>query len=164
MKPGETMRSVFLRGSSNGVREMRKRVEELIAERTTGGAPRDRVQKDNLTKTRDHSDYSFILKVAVPNDKVGIIIGRGGITIKSIQDRTGAHVQIPAGPDEDNITLRTLSIGSDSREAVEAAQMEIFMVLQQQQQQQMQAVAAVPTVIYVSIPDDKVGVIIGKVF
>lgn len=161
MKPGDTTRSVFLRGSTNGVREMRKRVEELIAERTTGGTPR--VQKDSLSKTRDHSDYSFILKVAVPNDKVGIIIGRGGVTIKSIQDRTGAHVQIPTGPDEDNITLRTLSIGSDSREAVEAAQMEIFMVLQQQQQQQLQAVASAPTVIYLSIPDDKVGVIIGKV-
>ena len=153
MKPGETLRKVTLRGTPSAVEEMRRRIEDLIAERSNERGRRD------APKSRDHSDYSYILKVAVPNEKVGVIIGKGGIVIKAIQDRTGSHVQIPAQADDDNPSVRTLSIGAESREAVEACQMEIFMVLQQQQQQ---TAAAPMNVMYISIPDDKVGVVIGK--
>ena len=47
-------------------------------------------------------DHPFIVKLPVPNDKVGIIIGKGGMTIKGIQERSRATVQIPPGADEDN--------------------------------------------------------------
>ena len=30
--------------------------------------------------------------LAVPEDKVGRVIGRGGVTIRGIQERSGAHV------------------------------------------------------------------------
>ncbi len=153
MKPGETLRRVTLRGTPAAVDEIKTRIENLIADRLN-----ERGRRDGA-KTRDHSDYSYILKVAVPNEKVGVIIGKGGIVIKAIQDRTGSHVQIPPQADDDNPSVRTLSIGAESREAVEACQMEIFMVLQQQQQQ---TAAAPMNVMYISIPDDKVGVVIGK--
>lgn len=164
MKPGETMRTVTLRGSAGGVQELKRRVEELVAERArpTGISQTARpAQPQN--KEQDHA---FILKVAVPNDKVGLVIGKGGVTIKAIQDRTFCNVLIPPNADEDNLSVRTLSIGGDSREAVEACQMEIFMTLQQHQQQQvqqqMQAAATAPSVMYMTVPDDKVGIIIGK--
>jgi len=32
-------------------------------------------------------DHPFVVKLPVPNDKVGIIIGKGGMTIKGIQVR-----------------------------------------------------------------------------
>eukprot|EP01042_Synura_sphagnicola_P003002 gene3002-3681_t len=155
MKPGETLRSIVLKGSAEAVREAKKRVDDLILERTT---PQHAQNKQLLQKNRE-LDHSFIIKLPVPNDKVGIVIGRGGVTIKGIQERTQAQVQIPQGPDEDNPAIRTLSVGADTREAAEAAQMEIFLVLQQHQ---MQASMPPPNSVFIAVPDDKVGIIIGK--
>lgn len=93
-----------------------------------------------------------------------LIIGKGGVTVKMIQDKTFSQVQIPPNPDEDNPAVRTLSIGAETREAVEACQLEIFNTLQQQQQQQLMGVSAYqpPAAFTMIIPDDRVGVVIGK--
>lgn len=43
-----------------------------------------------------------IVELRVPADRVGLIIGRGGETIKRLQDETGAHIQVgkeAEGPD-----------------------------------------------------------------
>jgi transcription antitermination factor NusA-like protein len=36
----------------------------------------------------------IIVELRVPADRVGLIIGRGGETIKRLQDETGAHIQV----------------------------------------------------------------------
>lgn len=81
-----------------------------------------------------------------------------------IQDKTYSQVQIPPQPDEDNPNVRTLSIGAETREAVEACQLEIFNTLQQQQQQLLSGMSAyqAPAAFRMTIPDDRVGVVIGK--
>lgn len=149
MKPGDTMRSVCLRGTEGGVAEAKRRVDDLVKEKLTGSKPKGEAMIDN---------YAFVMKVAVPNDKVGIIIGKGGATVKAIQDRTMCHIQIPPGPDEDNNAVRTLSICGDTRETVDAGQMEIASVLQQQAQQ----ASAPQNAMFMIVPDDKVGIIIGR--
>ena len=58
--------------------------------------------------------------------------------------------------------MRTLTIGADNKEAVDAAQVEIFMTLSNQQQQVQQLYNASATSLHVIVPDDKVGLIIGK--
>ena len=155
MKPGETLRSIILRGAPDAVAEAKKRIDDLISERMQPQS--NRLQA--LGNRNKEQDYSFIIKIPVPNDKVGIVIGKGGATIKSIQERTHANIQVPQGPDEDNIAVRTLSVGADTREAAEAAQMEIFLVLQQQQQS---ANIPPPNSVFITVPDDKVGIIIGR--
>lgn len=150
MKPGETLRSVILRGTEAGVAEAKRRVDDLVKEKLMGV---------KTTKQVEQMDsYNFVLKVPVPNDKVGVIIGKGGAIVKGIQERTNVLVHIPPGPDEDNKAIRTLSICGDTRESVDTAQMEIFVTLQQQQQQTIAPVNA----LYLVVPDDKVGVIIGR--
>ena len=37
--------------------------------------------------------------IAVPDDKVGLIIGKGGVTIKDIQSRCRVKIQIPPSAD-----------------------------------------------------------------
>jgi len=157
MLPGDTHRSIMLRGETDAVAEAKRRIDDVINERMQPMQSKQSTVQQNTKKELDN--YSFILRIPVPNDKVGVVIGRGGITIKMIQEKTRAHVQVPTGPDEDNQEVRTLSVGADSREAAEAAQMEIFMVLQQQQ---MQANAPAANSVLLQVPDDKVGVIIGR--
>lgn len=149
MKPGETLRSIVLRGPYDGVVEAKRRIEDTVKERLNYG-------KGTKDGKKELENFSFILKFPVPNDRVGIIIGKGGATVKAIQDKTGAHVHIPQSPDEDNPSLRTLSIGADSREGVETAQVEIV--------QAMQSTSNQPAAnsIYITVPDERVGVIIGK--
>jgi predicted PilT family ATPase len=54
------------------------------------------------------------------------------------------------------------SVGGETKEAVEAAQMEIFLALQQNVQQSASAVISIANTINILVPDDKVGLIIGK--
>lgn len=117
MRPGDTLRSVTLTGSEGGVREAKRLVDELIAEKLhgmggTGAGREERKPKDN----QDQLDrYAMILKVAVPNEKVGLIIGKQGATVKAIQEKTMTFVHIPATADEDDRNVRTLSIAGDTR-------------------------------------------------
>jgi far upstream element-binding protein len=173
MRPGETLRSIVLKGRHDAVLECKRMIDEIISNRqqqapNTFGQP-----KFFVTREMDHA---FVVKVQVPNDKVGVIIGKGGMTIKSIQERSRAQIQIPSNPDEDNPNLRTLSIGADSKEAVDMAQTEISNALaaqamgsqlavtgpSQYQPQQQSFPSTAAAAMYLTVPDDKVGVIIGK--
>lgn len=68
------------------------------------------------------------LQVPVPNDKVGLVIGRGGQTIKGIQERTQANIQIPGEADANDRSVRTIQI-TGSKEAADAAQNEVYQLL-----------------------------------
>lgn len=162
MLPGETLRSIVLKGTPSNVNEAKSRIDEIINAQIAknSGVSSDRGGGDRGNSAGRELDHAFVVKLPVPNDKVGIIIGRGGMTIKAIQERTRAHVQIPLTPDEDNPQARTLSIGGDTKEAVDGAQMEIFMCLQTHAQQSAQNSAS--NALLMLVPDDKVGIIIGK--
>lgn len=155
MKPGETLRSIIIKGPPDGVNEAKRRIDDIIAAQ---------MAKMNPTSNNNQKELNmaFVVKLPVPNDKVGIIIGKGGMTIKGIQERTRTNVQIPLGPDEDNPSVRTLSIGGDTKEAVDGCQMEIFMTLQQQQQNAANTYNSSANTMPVIVPDERVGIIIGK--
>lgn len=154
--PGDTSRKVTLKGLHQGnVEEVRKKIEETVQIRqaalATGNASNNELQ------------MPFVLKLRVPNDKVGLVIGKSGLTIKAIMERSRAKVIVPVVPDDDDPTVRTLTIGAERKDFVDAAQLEIYQILQQQQQHvQMQQAITQATPIYLQIPDDRVGVIIGK--
>lgn len=157
MAPGSTNRSITLKGTPDQVAELKRRIDEIIA---VASAPR----LGSRSNSGPRMDHAFVIKLQIPNEKVGIIIGRQGSTLRGIQDRTRAIIQIPTVPDEDNPDMRTISIGADIKDDADAAQMEIFQTLQQSGQaqlQQMQA-AAPTTAVCIAIPDDKVGLLIGK--
>jgi far upstream element-binding protein len=157
MKPGETMRSIVLKGVQDNVHEAKKRIEEIVSQRVAQlrGNTGNNQQKDEM-------NHAFIVKLPVLNDKIGIVIGKGGSTIKGIQDRTKTIVKIPHGPDEDNPQVRTVLIGGDSKEGVDACQMEIFLALQMQQQSAQMAYNSIANAMNVVIPDDKTAIVIGK--
>lgn len=158
MKPGETLRSIVLKGSKDNVNEAKKRIDDIIQTQQTkmggGVSTNSNIQKE--------LDLPFITKLPVPNDKVGIIIGKGGMTIKGVQERTRSTVQIPQGPDADNPAVRTLIIGAETQDSVIQAQQEILLVIQAQHQNALNAYNAPSNSLAVIVPDDKVGIVIGK--
>lgn len=154
MLPGETHRSIFLKGSRDVVQQLREKIDDIINAKLNPGA------KFGLNSLKD-LDHPIVMKVPVPNDRVGYIIGKGGMNIKNIQEKTRTTVFIPQGPDDNDPNTRTLSIGADSRDAAEAAHAEIYSILQLYQQTHNLS-SANSTSMAICVPDDKVGIIIGK--
>jgi len=76
---------------------------------------------DNQSLPAGHTERNH----TIPNDKVGLVIGKGGATIKQIQTTTGARLQIPAEPDPGSSPpTRTISI-TGGGQAIEQAIQEI---------------------------------------
>ncbi len=108
----------------------------------TGASPQEQKVQEALAMGHQ------LIQIQVPDADVGLIIGKMGSTIQSIQDRSGgASIQIPPHGDADNPTMRTVSITHPSMEGANTARQIIEDILrskpsfahqhnQQQQQQQ----------------------------
>ena len=68
--------------------------------------------------------------LAVPSDSVGLVIGKGGATIRSLQEQTGAHIQVPSASEAQD-GQRTLHITHPQRAGAEQAQRLIQDLVQQ---------------------------------
>jgi hypothetical protein len=74
-------------------------------------------EKVRLALAQGHA----LLQLPVPTEHIGLVIGKAGSNLKMVQDRTGAHVQIPPTPDVDNPSIRTCNITCPTMEgALEA--------------------------------------------
>jgi far upstream element-binding protein len=103
------------------------------------------------------------LCVAIPGDRAGAVIGRGGTTIKQIQARTGTHVDVPREGDAGNPAVRTVVITGSSLAACEAARAEVLAALQQHD---TPAGGAPPppghAIFHATVSDERAGALIGK--
>lgn len=108
--PNSNVRDVTLAGTPEQVQLGRSEIERLVEAQATGQKAVPIDVPGMVTRV-----------ITVPNSMVGIVIGRGGETIKGIQARTGARVQVSkdATAPEREITL------SGNDQAVGYAQHEI---------------------------------------
>mmetsp|Transcript_5977 Transcript_5977/g.16992 ORF Transcript_5977/g.16992 Transcript_5977/m.16992 type:complete len:777 (+) Transcript_5977:126-2456(+) len=70
-----------------------------------------------------------LVKVEVPDADVGLIIGKGGSTIKYIQETTGSSVQIPHSATPENPAARSISITCPTEQGAEAAKTQILNII-----------------------------------
>ena len=70
----------------------------------------------------------------VPDADVGLVIGKGGMQIKLIQEKSGANIQIPQMADTDNPAVRTVNITHQNKEGAEFAKTMIEEVLREKAQ------------------------------
>lgn len=103
-------------------------------------------------------------KVDIPNARVGVVIGKGGETIKYIQQQSGARIQITRDADHNpNLPVRMVEL-MGSPEQISRAEQLIHDVI-------AEADAGVPSYgsqnsvgepVHISVPNNKVGLIIGR--
>lgn len=144
MMPGQTQRVITLTAPTKESIDMcRGLIESMVADRirttnssatlgsamSTGGNPQQ--IKLNEALGAGHS----LVTVRVPDSDVGLIIGSKGTTIRSIQDRSGANIQIPQVADPDNPTVRTVSITHPHVEGANVAKQLIEELLASKAQQ-----------------------------
>ena len=117
MAPGETKRQITPKGTPACVASLKRRIQEVVD---------NALQPKTNSRTMTPLESPFIVKLSIPNDKVGLIIGKAGVTLRAIQDRNRVIMQIPTQPDENRPDMRTVSIGANTKDDAEAAQAEIF--------------------------------------
>uniref|UniRef100_A0A0A0K828 RNA-binding protein Nova-1 n=2 Tax=Cucumis sativus TaxID=3659 RepID=A0A0A0K828_CUCSA len=115
--PQSLTRDVELMGTSEQVSRAEQLINEVIAEADSGGSASTTNQAINSSQP---GVEQFVMKI--PNNKVALVIGKGGETIKSIQSKSAARVQIiPLHlPPGDTSTERSVYING-LKEQIESA-------------------------------------------
>ncbi|KAF7817398.1 far upstream element-binding protein 1-like [Senna tora] len=116
--PNSPTRMVELMGTPDQIATAEKLINEVLAEAEAGGSG---IVARRLTGQT--GSEQFVMKI--PNNKVGLVIGKGGETIKNMQAQTGARIQvIPLHlPPGDTSTERTLQIDGTSEQIESAKQL-----------------------------------------
>ncbi|KAF7824964.1 far upstream element-binding protein 2-like isoform X1 [Senna tora] len=121
--PHSTSRPVELIGSLDSIEKAEKLISAVIAEADAGGSPA--LVARGLSSAQAAAGAEQI-QIQVPNEKVGLIIGRGGETIKGLQTKSGARIQvlIPQHLAEgDDSKERTVQVTGDKRQVEIAREM-----------------------------------------
>ncbi|XLS61013.1 hypothetical protein HN51_015241 [Arachis hypogaea] len=109
--PQAATRSVEPIGSSESIYKAEKLISAVIAEADAGGSPA--LVASGLSPAQATMGSEQI-QIQAPNEKVGLIIGRGGETIKGLQMKSGAYIQlIPQQlPEGDDSKERTVQVSN----------------------------------------------------
>ncbi|OMO79071.1 hypothetical protein COLO4_24569 [Corchorus olitorius] len=108
-------RPVEIIGTLSSITMAEKLINAVIAEADAGGSPSLVARGLATTQAAGAADQ---IEIQVPNEKVGLIIGRGGETIKGLQTRSGARIQlIPQHlPEGDGSKERTVRVTGDKKQ------------------------------------------------
>lgn len=156
MAPGATERMISITGPPAGVIQARQQIMTMVESR------RAELNRDAGVPTAPSAGGAMTasgvieLRVPVPDERVGVVIGRGGATIRAIEAKTGARVQVPREADAGNPTVRTICITAPSHAAADAAQTEIYATLSDTDH------VARENMHQMKIPNDRAGMIIGR--
>ncbi|MQL89899.1 hypothetical protein Taro_022473, partial [Colocasia esculenta] len=115
--PNSQTRSVELTGTTEQVTKAEQLINDVLKEAEAGGSGIISARKFGSTQV---GSEQFVM--IVPNNKVGLVIGKGGETIKNMQAKSGARIQIiPLHlPPGDPSTERTVQIDG-TKEQLESA-------------------------------------------
>ncbi|KAG9455604.1 hypothetical protein H6P81_000112 [Aristolochia fimbriata] len=118
--PYAVSRPVELIGSLESITKAEQLIKDVIAEADAGGSPSLVARGFGTAQTGSEQ-----VQIQVPNEKVGLIIGKGGETIKNLQTRSGARIQlIPQHrPDGDQSKERTVRVTGNKKQIETAREM-----------------------------------------
>jgi far upstream element-binding protein len=132
---GESERQVTLTGEDDQIQLARDMIQQIVRDSNVGGYDASSYGGDGAESQ---------LTVTVPSHRVGLVIGRGGETIRDLEQRSGAKIKVLPEKSGDHPSERTVAI-SGNKGATEKAKMMVEDIVNsqpsqvQQQQQKMNA-------------------------
>jgi len=124
--PSAMERPVSLRGNPDAVQRAKQEINRVLSEKQQQNNQQQSSQQYGPGGGGGSSSSGASLSIKVPNTQVGLIIGKQGTTIKSIQERTGANLNIPPAADVDDPMNRTITITAPSMQQVRCFYCQIF--------------------------------------
>jgi far upstream element-binding protein len=200
LQPGQTHRVITLQATNQAsIDRCRGMIESMVQDRIrsaggdrggghhhndragagNGGGPPAATTADAKVNEALAAGHKLVT-VEVPDADVGLIIGKAGSTIKSIQEATGSAVQIPPSGNSENPLVRIISITNPTEEGALAAKLQIENVLKSKPSYAPGAstthinsgtissdntrvnIGPPQVTIHVTIPDKDVGLCIGR--
>ncbi|KAL5709558.1 hypothetical protein ACHQM5_020234 [Ranunculus cassubicifolius] len=127
--PYAPSRPVELTGSLESINKAETLIKDVIAVADGGGSPSLVAKGFGTVQGSGAADH---IQFQVPNEKVGLIIGKGGETIKNLQTRSRTRIQlIPQHlPEGDQSKERTVRVTGDKKQ-IEVARNMITEVMSQ---------------------------------
>ncbi|XP_020249772.1 far upstream element-binding protein 2-like isoform X3 [Asparagus officinalis] len=127
--PSSSSRPVELIGTLENINKAEQMIKDVIAEAVAGGSPALVARGFGAAQSS-----SEVHEMQVPNEKVGVIIGKGGETIKTLQTKSQARIQIIPQhlPEGDLSKERTVRITGNKKQ-IESAKIMIMEVMNQMQ-------------------------------
>ncbi|KAJ4903032.1 KH domain-containing protein [Raphanus sativus] len=121
--PNAATRTVDLTGTQDQISRAEELINEVLQDAETGGQAGSGGGGSRRMMGGQPGADQFVMKI--PNNKVGLVIGKGGETIKSMQANTGARIQvIPLHlPPGDPTPERTLQIDGTTDQIEHAKQL-----------------------------------------
>ena len=178
MQPGQGLRIITIQATTKeAIDACRSIIDTMVTERVrnnnnnNGGAYGNSTGGSGGTSQEARLREAIaaghaVVQVEIPDADVGLIIGRGGSTIKGIQDRSGANVQIPQAGDPSNPSVRTVNITHPSQDGAEMAKKMVQDILDSKMSNNHGGGPAIGgpnhVTVMVEIPDKDVGMCIGR--
>ncbi|KAJ3378150.1 Far upstream element-binding protein 1 [Entophlyctis sp. JEL0112] len=108
--PRQGFKTVNIQGTDAQIEESKRMIDDIVSGKVMvgSGAPIGHVPPGQLLE-----------EIKVPNDRVGLVIGKGGESCKAIQNQYGVKLQFEQVPDANG--ERTIKIYGSSREAIQGA-------------------------------------------
>ncbi|XP_036398678.1 RNA-binding protein Nova-1 isoform X2 [Megalops cyprinoides] len=119
--PGTTERVCLIQGTVEALNAVHGFIADKIREMPQNVAKTEPVSILQ-PQTTVNPDRIKQVKIIVPNSTAGLIIGKGGATVKAIMEQSGAWVQLSQKPDGINLQERVVTVSGEpeqSRKAVE---------------------------------------------
>ncbi|XP_020584430.1 far upstream element-binding protein 1-like isoform X2 [Phalaenopsis equestris] len=118
--PHSSSRLVELTGTLENINKAEQLIKDVIDEANAGGSPA-LVARGFITSQSGGEQ----IEIQIPSDKVGMIIGKGGETIKSLQTKTGARIQLlPQNlPNGDTSKERTVRVTGNVKQVESAREL-----------------------------------------
>ena len=161
MAPGATNRVITLSSTSaDAIDECRQIIEGMVQEKSmVSSSTSVNMSSGSALGGSAIANYGQpSLQMQVPDGDVGLVIGKGGMNIKSIQAQSQAIVQIPQIADADNPMVRTITISAPTKEGTELAKALIESTLANK----VSAPSMNEVSLDIEVPDKDVGMVIGK--
>lgn len=144
---GENERRVIITGFPEDIEEARRLIMEKINE-----------EKDYY-KSKNNYDS---VQIMVHNSKIGLIIGRGGETVKDLQDRSGAKIFVNQDAKVDSSASEKPVTISGDPEAIKLAQTLINEILSGGPPGSYGALSGGRPTLTIQIPEAAIGSVMGK--
>ena len=158
MAPGTAQRVITLTApTAESIAQCRGIIEEMVKERLAanaasstsssgmgggvgalGAGPGSNATAQMAQLQKALAEGQQHVTVQVPDADVGLIIGKGGVQIRTIQENSGANVQIPQVADANNPAVRTVNITHPNKEGAEFAKQMIQEILNAKLQKEQQ--------------------------
>ncbi|KAJ1106753.1 hypothetical protein NDU88_004153 [Pleurodeles waltl] len=110
--PGTTERVCLIQGTAEALNAVHSFIAEKVRE-----IPQSVVKPESMNllqpQTTMNPDRAKQAKLIVPNSTAGLIIGKGGATVKAVMEQSGAWVQLSQKPEGINLQERVVTISGE---------------------------------------------------